>query len=124
MHKDRAVWVSVAFLALVFGAYMLRETGGAGWMPGCTFRKLTGLECPGCGMTRAAHAALNGRLAQAFSFNPVGMILLPLAMLGVSLEVISWARGKPLPFHMRVGMRGSAGIAAVLIVFWIGRNLI
>ncbi len=123
MHKDRAVWVSIAILAIVCSAYMLRETGGAGWMPGCNFRKLTGLECPGCGMTRAAHATLNGRFAQAFAFNPVGMILLPLAMLGVSLEVFGWVRGKPLPFHMRLGRWGAAAIAMILIVFWIGRNL-
>ena len=124
MHKDRALWVALALLILAFGAYMLRETGGAGWMPGCAFRKLTGLECPGCGMTRAAHAALNGRVAQAFSFNPVGMVLLPLAMVGLSLEMLGWVRGRQLPFTLRPGKFGIFFILVLLIVFGIGRNII
>ena len=123
MHKDRALWVSLAVLGLCFAAYMLRETGGAGWMPGCVFRKVTGFECPGCGMTRATYATLHGRIGDAFRFNPVGMVLFPLAMIGLAVEVIGWVRGKPLPFRLNPGRWGATAIAAVLILWWIGRNV-
>lgn len=123
MRKDRALLASLPLLILMFGAYWLRKTGGAGWWPGCMFRKLTGIECPGCGMTRAAHALLNGRISDAFAFNPVGIILLPLAMLAIGIEVIAWVREKPLPFRIPTGRWGSSIAAVLLIVWWIGRNL-
>ena len=74
-------------------------------------------------MTRAAHASLHGRLAEAFRFNPVGMILLPAAMLGIGLELIGWAREKPLPVRFRIGGRWAWGILGILLVFWILRNV-
>ena len=124
MHKDRAIWVSLAVLGLAFAAYMLRETGGAGWMPGCIFRKVTGLDCPGCGMTRGTYALLHGRVGDAFRFNPVGMVLLPLAMIGLGIEVIGWVRGKRLPFRLNPGRWGATVIMVVMIVWWVGRNVV
>lgn len=124
MHKDRALWVSLAILILAVAAYALRETGGAGWMPGCVFRKATGFECPGCGMTRATHAFLNGRVADAFRLNPVGMVVFPLAMVALGLEVLGWVRGKPLPWRIRSGRWGATILAVVMIGWWVLRNLI
>ena len=37
--------------------------------PVCQFHRLTGLNCPGCGMTRAAYALLHGNLSTAFRDN-------------------------------------------------------
>lgn len=124
MHKDRALWVSLAILILAVAAYALRETGGAGWMPGCVFRKATGFECPGCGMTRATHAFLNGRVVDAFRLNPVGMVVFPLAMVALGLEVLGWVRGKPLPWRISSGRWGAAILAVVMIGWWVLRNLI
>lgn len=123
MRKDRALLASLPLLILMLGAYWLRNSCGAEWWPGCLFRKLTGFECPGCGMTRAAHALLNGRIAEAFAFNPVGMILLPVALIAIGLEVIGWVREKPQPIRILTGRWGSSIAALVLITWWIGRNL-
>lgn len=116
--------VILILLILVVAAYALRETAGAGWMPGCFFRKLTSLECPGCGMTRATYAVLHGRFMEAFRLNPVGMILFPLAMIGLSFEVVGWVRGKDDFFRLSVGKWGAIVIAAILIIWGIVRNLI
>ena len=124
MHKDRALWASLAVLGLAFAAYMLHETGGAGWMPGCIFRKVTGLQCPGCGMTRASYATLHGRFGDAFRFNPVGMVLLPPVMIALGIEVIGWVRGKPLPFRLNPGRWGATVLAVVMIGWWILRNIL
>ncbi len=124
MHRDRALWVSLGVLALAVAAVALRETGGAGWMPGCQFRKWTGFECAGCGMTRAGHAALNGEFRQAFAFNPVGMVLLPVAGLAVLLETIGWVRGRPLPVRFHLGRWGAVAIVVILVGWWILRNFL
>jgi hypothetical protein len=75
-------------------------------------------------MTRGTYALLHGRVGEAFSYNPVGMILLPLAMVALGIEVLGWVRGKPLPFSLNPGRWGAAVLAAVVIVFWIVRNLV
>jgi hypothetical protein len=46
--------------------------------PVCTFHRLTGLDCPGCGTLRAAHQLLHGHLAEALRFNALFVLSLPL----------------------------------------------
>ncbi len=125
MCKDRAWWAILGILVLGGGAFLLRENGPAGvpWLPGCVFHRLTGLNCPGCGMTRAAHATLHGRFAEAFRFNPVGMVLLPVAGLGMAVEIAGWVRGRPLPCRLRVGAKGAWALVGLIVGFWILRNI-
>lgn len=124
-HPNRAGGVACGVLALAVAAFVLRHYGPTGvpWTPGCVLHDLTGLNCPGCGMTRAAHATLQGRLGDAFRLNPVGMILLPVASVGLGIEVLNWTREKPLPFRMKIGARGAWIFVAVIIGFGILRNI-
>ena len=39
------------------------------WMPKCPFKLITGLQCPGCGGQRAAHALLQGDVVGALRYN-------------------------------------------------------
>ena len=61
------------------------------WVPGCPFKKMTGLPCLSCGTSRAALSLLGGDFASAFHFNPLastagvaflaGVLLAPLLLL-------------------------------------------
>jgi Protein of unknown function (DUF2752) len=115
----------LGLVVLAITAFFLREKGPSGlpWLPGCTFHQLTGWHCPGCGMTRAAHAALNGEILQAFRFNPLGMVLLPLASAGLALEILGWVRGRPQGFRLSVGSKGGWVILGLILAFWLLRNL-
>ncbi len=63
--------------------------------PVCPFHQLTGLDCPGCGSTRATHALLHGQLVAALHFNALFVLSLPLfAWLGLRF-VQSGIKGKP-----------------------------
>jgi hypothetical protein len=112
-------------LGFAMAAFWLRENGtsGARWLPGCVFHQLTGLHCAGCGMTRAAYATLHGRLGEAFRFNPVGMVLLPVASIGVGIEILGWVRGRPLPFRLNVGKSGAWIVGGIIVGFWVLRNI-
>lgn len=44
----------------------------------CVFREITGYYCPGCGLTRACLALLDGDIYQAFRYNMLVFILAPL----------------------------------------------
>ncbi|OFX31226.1 MAG: hypothetical protein A2X08_04260 [Bacteroidetes bacterium GWA2_32_17] len=44
----------------------------------CLFKNLTGNDCYGCGMTRAILSALHFQFGQAFHYNKLFVIVLPL----------------------------------------------
>jgi hypothetical protein len=50
-----------------------------GFYPVCEFHALTGLNCPGCGGTRAVHQLLHGHILQALQDN--ALVVLSLVML-------------------------------------------
>ncbi len=47
----------------------------------CPIKKITGLYCPGCGVTRMLLSILKGEFYQAFRYNPLIFICLPLFLL-------------------------------------------
>jgi hypothetical protein len=86
----------------------------AGFYPPCVFRKLTGWQCAGCGVTRALHAVLHGDFARAWALNPVAMVVLPVA--GV---LLLWRPSLP-----RALVLPAALLTVVLAVVWtVVRNL-
>lgn len=90
--------------------------------PRCPILEYLHLECPGCGATRALAALLHGRLAVAFHFNALVVLLLPVAAAYAILcyyrflqrRALRWPRTPPIAIYF-------ACIAA--IVFTIVRNL-
>lgn len=49
----------------------------------CGMRLITGLSCPGCGMTRSFAFLAHGQLRDAFAMNPLG----PIAFVVVAAQV-------------------------------------
>jgi Protein of unknown function (DUF2752) len=113
------VWLSSS-LALAAGWIVYRfPPATTPWYPQCVFHTLTGLDCPGCGGTRAVHQLLHGNLADAFALNPlVFLYLLPVAVLAAPAIL----RGENPRFMSRPWF----GWTSVVVVtgFWIGRNLV
>lgn len=87
------------------------------WYPQCVFHALTGLDCPGCGITRALHHLLHGRIGEAFALNP--MIFVFLAVLLAALPAL--LRREAPRFTTRPWFGWTS--LAVISVWWIGRNL-
>jgi hypothetical protein len=56
--------------------------------PVCQFHRLTGLNCPGCGMTRALYALLHAEFFRALRDN--ALFILALAMLTVRAARFRW----------------------------------
>lgn len=66
----------IAAIAILAAYYTLAPESGI--YPRCMFRQLTGLDCPGCGSQRALHALLHGHIAEAWSYNALLLIEIPL----------------------------------------------
>lgn len=71
------------FLAILPAPLILFQVLHLPGLP-CLFHEMTGLPCPGCGMTRAIVALLHGDLAQAFTHHPLGV---PVAAIWLLLAV-------------------------------------
>jgi hypothetical protein len=70
----------------------------AGFFPVCPLFKLTGLACPGCGLTRGFHAFLHGDIPAALDYNLLSpVILFFFGFLFVSLFLLA-VRGRGLNF--------------------------
>jgi hypothetical protein len=89
--------------------------------PGCPFRTVTGLDCPGCGGTRAVYALTQGQIGTALEHNLLVVSLLPLLVVawGAWLRYRLGWRTQPLVLRPAIGY----GIAAAFGLFWIVRNL-
>lgn len=103
---------------LVYAAFCI-ETG---WAVPCLFRRITGLRCPGCGVTRMCLALLRGDLAAAWAASPGLLLLSPfLGLLLLDLAVRYVRTGQRLP-----GPVERAGIwcaVAWLVLYGVIRNL-
>ena len=118
-RRDRRlaqIWASTAALAVVIG-YLARDLFSA--LPPCPFRAMTGIACPGCGTTRAAHAVLEGHLLDALRFNPLifvaGAALMALALIA-PLWIVVTGRVPAFPNAVPVTIRIAAVVA--LIANW------
>ena len=113
-----ALWVSLAGTS----AYLyFFEPGKTGVFPVCPFRALTGLNCPGCGTTRGLHQLLHGNVIAAFEFNPLTMLLLPVAAYALVSYTRSSITARPLPqFHIPTKYVWLCVV--VVLGFWVFRN--
>jgi hypothetical protein len=64
--------------ALLVGCVALRAVDPSGGPTICPFKAWTGLDCPGCGATRAAHQLLNGHVLAALDLNAMFVLAVPL----------------------------------------------
>lgn len=115
------VWrIACALVLMLAGAWVLYTFPPATtpFYPKCLFKQATGLDCPGCGTTRALHALLHGRVGEAFRFNPMLFALMLVG--GVSLP--SYVRGQtPRFLYTRWFGWGSF---VVVTGWWVVRNVI
>ena len=74
-----------ALTAVLVASVMWRPADDGGFIL-CAFRRLTGLPCMGCGLTRSFCAIAKGELWRAAEFHPLGPALFVTA-------VVYWARG-------------------------------
>lgn len=118
MRFTRHSKLASAALVIAAGAWVVRTFPPAayGFYPRCVFHELTGLDCPGCGSTRALHQLLHGHVSAAFHFNPMFFVLLFVALCAVP----SLVRGQSPRFLRAPWFAWGAFI--VMTCWWIYRN--
>lgn len=77
----------------------------------CPIKFVTGISCPGCGMTRALVSAIRLDFAAAFHYHPLWILLPPVALLWLCI-------GERRPRLARVGL---IAVAVLFLVTYVCR---
>ena len=110
--------------AMVAGAGVVAyfDPTNAGFFPVCPLYALTGLACPGCGLTRGFHALFHGDILTALDYNaylPVFAVMLGAGFLSMVYFAV---KGRGLPFSLY--FPNALWVALVLMLtFGVVRNL-
>ena len=120
-EKNRLISLLLGGLGLLLaGGVYAAAASRIGGIP-CLFHQITGLKCPGCGVTRMCLSLLRGDFAEAFHQNAAIFCLLPLgAVLAVSRCVRYVKAGSKR--LSRWENRLVLFMVAVLVLFGIVRN--
>ena len=125
----RALAWSATGLTALLAAVVLAHADVEGGVSICMLRRVFGLPCPGCGMTRAFAALARGDLRAAFAFHPWAPVVaaeLAAAWLLWGASVIgagaaAWSRRVgALPARRWAGRLVAANLTA-LAALWLGR---
>jgi hypothetical protein len=114
----RVPWVALGTLLAGFGVWGITALHPF-WelLPGCAFKRLTGVACATCGLTRCALALGRGDWPQAFHWHPfaagVAGLLPALALWDLRR---AW-RGDPYP-RLPDSRRVRVAVWAVLLGVW------
>lgn len=85
-RMDRQIYMGLGVLGLgVFYLKVLSPTFNI-YIP-CPIKHVTGFDCPGCGVTRLSLSLLDGDVYQAFRYNSLIFVLLPLFILYYYLSI-------------------------------------
>ena len=87
----------------------------------CMTRRIWGLECPGCGMTRCFISLAHGELAAAWSYNPAGLLLFGIMAFQLPFrgyQLWRLRRGLPELALTRAAQVGFAALGIALVVQW------
>lgn len=120
---DACIFVYGIFIALFLGIvgilsqYLMRRYTPA--LVGiCPFKMLTGIDCPGCGGTRAFIALLHGDIIASFKFNPFiiyAAVISLIFYISQFLRFITHERIHGFHLHIKFIIWG----AVILAVNWI-----
>lgn len=124
-ERRRGWWIVGLFISLVVGSWLFAQSplDGIIW---CPFRRLTGLDCLGCGMTRACMMFVRGHFVESFGyhwFGPALMVGLGAAALQNFVQIVrgrrlAWWGSRLWHQHQAVFWRVSLG---VLLLYGVAR---
>ena len=117
--RTLAVWCAVVAAGMGYGLFCVKTGLG---IP-CVLHEATGLDCPGCGMSRAILALARLDLAAAFGYNLIWPVVVGyLLWIGIGGSIAYVKRGELYYLPGKTWMH--AVILSVVVTYGIVRNFV
>ena len=125
-RKSRASRIAVAVIvgsvAIAGAVYLYFHDPYSHPLP-CLFYLMTGFYCPGCGSGRASYSLLHGRFLDAFCYNPLMTILLPLIGIYIVARGIDWVITGGDHIDQYINVKVVIVILIIVLIFGVIRNI-
>jgi hypothetical protein len=116
-------------MLLYMSCLMSNDGGSQVFLPGfetaipsmCSTRVLTGIDCPGCGLTRAFISISHGRFLEAWQFNPASFAVYAFVAAQIpwhSIQLWRIARRRQ-PLESNLVYLAPIGLVVVLMANWL-----
>lgn len=110
--------VTAALITLYFVDPLKAE-----WAPKCMIHSMTGLQCPGCGISRATHALLHGKAYEALQYNWFFIISIPYFLAVLFSTIFSDKIIKPKFKNIILGRKTAITYVILFAIWFIIRNI-
>jgi len=122
---EHVLLLSGAVLVLAVSMVLPPDPRGYGtherlFLPPCMFHKLTGLPCPGCGLTTSVCLMSRGRVSEAFLANLIGPFMWLLFVAQIPYRLYLLLRPATVVRWPRWFLKWlNLGAAVVLVISWV-----
>lgn len=123
------LFLSMAAVIILLSVLMRSQGDREVFLPGfssalpdtCTSRRLLGVDCPGCGMTRAFISISHGQFVRAWNFNPASYAVYLFVAIQIPWHAIQiwrlWSNRKPIEWeHIYLV---PISVVVIMTVVWI-----
>jgi len=93
----------------------------------CSYKRLTGHDCPGCGLTRCFISAAHGQWRRAWRFNPAGLYFFALVVGQIpyrAMQLWRLRRGCGEFASQRLAMWTLGSLVIALLAQWLVRTFV
>ena len=118
----RVILIYIGLLLIFVSYYIINKKTGF-YIP-CIFHEITGLDCPGCGITRCLFHLINLRIGEAFKVNPLVFILLPFIVAYFLYQSYLYIYNKKDKILVKIPNYVMYTLLFITIVYGIIRNVI
>lgn len=117
MLAGKKAWLAaLLFTSAFLAAGAIVPKNGFGGVTICSFRRMTGHGCPGCGMTRSVTSFLHGDPRRSIEMHLFGPVLV-LIVAGYWLRsCVEMSRRVPRPFEFS-GMGWTIGLSTFIVLY-------
>jgi hypothetical protein len=111
-------YVTLAAVAALAASFVITPHASENGPTICPFRLMTGLPCPGCGLTRSFVSTAHGDFRDAFGFHLFGPLLFVGLIVYCALGVAAFARSREWRPLERLSLRNP--LFATPAALWLG----
>lgn len=89
----------------------------------CIFYSITGLYCPGCGITRMIFSLIKFDFYQAFRYNPLMFVFSPFILIVFIDFIIKWLIGRNDHLYLKISNKMWIILLVITLLFGVIRNI-